>query len=368
MTTATDEATPERLPERFYAWVLSGKGTIHGQFSVHATDEPDEFVEIHRDASGTISLITEQIAGNPMQIERRPEFDDDGPLLVSRFRNPVDGLNGENRYEYEDGLLCARQEVLEDGTVNFKTLTKTSPDGLFLEETSLSGDDEFKERHQYEYNELGQVICDRHMVDRDSDEERGHHIFEYDSTGKVTRCAWHTADGAEQSAIVYGYDDRGRRKSMATWRDGHEVFRAVTNYDERGRRLSTDYFSGDDDNPVMLERTATGDSDWRRSTHLPALSGENCNRLTPTPDQLCAQRQLAFFHYENGRFVEAITVFKCLVAHDPNDVYSLSGVAAAALRLGQKETAANWFSRALAVDPDHQPSRKAMASLYPSNG
>lgn len=342
--------------ERFLEWILTPAGKIVGKWPVADGRVPDAYIEIDRDDDDNPVAVREWQEDHAEILRRTPTLDAKGRLLHSDFVDPVDGVSGRNCYEYDEhGMLCARYELDENEKMRFRTTTECDTSGHFIEEVNFGPTGELRERHVYEYGSDDLLAKDTRYSGKDGKTLDGHTKLEYDDAGHLVRRTWHGPDGKERSVFTYRYNEHHKAIEWSVERNGQVTVAEVT-YDARGKRLATDYRDGSG-KKLVLERPAAAGGQWRKSlTDSNDVPEARERKVEITDERAKTAVNVAYFHFENGNYDEAQSIFETVAMARPKDVYVLSGVGACAVKRGQLQTALNWFERALAEDPEHASS------------
>jgi tetratricopeptide (TPR) repeat protein len=358
----------ETTKKRFQYWRLSGTGQINGMLPIPAGQEPSYFVELEYNPSGQVVAVREWFEGHPEPLVRKPVFTSKR-LSYSDYVDPIDGFKGRNCYEYDKrGFLSQRYELDPAGKQRFRFEVRCDDQGRFVEERQFDKRQRLKERHLYEHDGGGRQLKDSVYAGKDGSILTGYFTFAYDARGNISRRAWHDAAGNEKHAFVYAYDRDDRRTSIAIEQGGRATTSMSKGYDALGRSHSLEYRDGEGA-LFARETLAAGVTQLRESlrevpeaelsaSERALLSGEKtlASLMAFTPEQLRALATVAFSHLERGRFTQAKALFEALALLEPDNVYALSGVAAALLSQKHPEAALTWYERALSHDDGHAPS------------
>ena len=145
--------------------------------------------------------------------------------------------------------------------------------------------------------------------------------------------------------------------------EGGEAKTVRVSYDPQGKKAGMQVVGADGKKRAEVRATPT-DTSWRRSFTEPGeFSGDGLGgRLVDERGLNDSRRDilvvLAYDHFKNQRYAEAMPIFERLAEAHPDDVYVLSGAGACALRLERFELAMRWYDQVLERDPAHGPSLK----------
>lgn len=353
---------------RFQYWRLAGNGQVNGLLPISGEQTPSYYVELERDAQGTLVVIREWFEGHPQPLERRPVFEGKR-LSYSDYVDPIEGWRGRNCYEYDArGLLCQRYELDPGGKQRFRFEVVCDDRGNIVEERHFDKRQRLKERHCYELDPAGRPSKDSLYGGKDGSLLTGFFTFTYDERGNIARRAWHDSTGVERHAFSYRYDQRDQRIGIAIEKDGLTTTAMHKVLDEVGRTRSLE-FRDQQGALFATEALAAGATQLKESLReIPPASLTEAERalvtgektlaqlLAFTPEQLRALAVVAYSHLERGRFAQARALFEALALLVPDDVYALSGVASSWLLQQHPAAALTWYERALSHDPAHSPS------------
>lgn len=366
-------ATTMLSKRRFQSWQLTGKGRVVGVFPLAEGLQPDLYTELELDKELVVG-VKEYVEGSSRPLERKLTYDAQRRLQHSDYTDPSTGLSGRNSYEYDDrGCMSARQETDPQGRVRFRTLVRCDAQGRYLEEVVHDKRQRLQERHTYEYDDRGNVVKDVKYVGADGKQLEGYFLISHDDRGRITRRAWHGADGKERNAFLYQYNANDFRTEIAIESGGVRTLASRMEYDERGRRRSTEFF---DRRGTAIARETMSESGrsrlWEAAPPQAApgappsalLEGKPLAELAHlTSEQLHALAIMAYSYFEQGYFKEALSLYESLALLEPGNPAHAAGAGACALAAGQPQVSLTWYDRALARSATHVPSLVGKAEV-----
>jgi hypothetical protein len=129
--------------------------------------------------------------------------DGDDRILEALDYDPDGSLRLVHQYVYHDGgPMIDRIELAADGSPRGH-VTSRWDDGIEVEETAYDTREVIRNRHCYQYDEVGNLVRES-VLDRDGRLE-GIREMEYDVRGNLVEKRWYSADGTLQSRFVHAF-------------------------------------------------------------------------------------------------------------------------------------------------------------------
>lgn len=355
--------------ERYQVWELQGNGRYQFLWPIPQDHQPDQYIEVVYNAQGGVSAIHEWTEGTTKPLLREPSFDVNHRLIRSVYHDPGEGRRGINNYEYDErGFLCARFETDPQHHLRFRVEMRCDAKGRLIEEKLFDHRMCLKSRHVYEYGAGNHLVTKESVFGgKQGQTLEGTITRSYDPQGRLIRQCWHHPDGSEKKSFSYRYDDQHYRIEMSIEEGGIKTVTSRFVRNEHGKKIETIFLDAQEG--VLGREVHTSEGTTKQdSSFVPPTPDSNLKqsllrgeqKLTDlahlSPKELQALTTVAYSHFENNRYKEALQLFDMLAMLDPDNVYYKHGAGACALQLGQAQTAFNWYERALGVQTDHIPS------------
>lgn len=355
--------------ERYQIWELQGNGRYLFSWPIPQDHQPEQYIEVFYNPEGKVSAIHEWTEGATHPLTREPSFDANQRLLRSVYHDPTEGRRGINNYEYDErGFLRTRFETDPQHHLRFRVEMQCDAKGRLIEEKLFDHRMNLKSRHTYEYGAGNHLVTKESVfTGKQGQTLEGTITRSYDTQGRLIQQSWHHPDGSQKKSFSYRYNDQHYRTEMSIEEGGHTNVTSRFIRDGSGKKIETTFLN------------ALGEVLGRELYTPEGILKQDSSFVPPTPDtslkqsllqgeqklatlahfspkELQALTLVAYSHFENSRYKEALQLFDMLAMLAPDNVYHKQAAGACALQLGQAQTALNWYERALGLQADHLPS------------
>jgi tetratricopeptide (TPR) repeat protein len=354
--------------KRFHFWILSGKGKHVGRFPIADGIEPDEYSELHYNEKGECVLIRELIEGYDTPLVRRPVFSSAGRLQYSDRDGPDAETKLRNSYEYgPDGLLKARQETERDsGKLRWRILSTYDSNGWAKEQQRFEGDGRQTQRSVYEVDDEGFFTKETKYL---AGELKGHYVFRRDAQHREVGREWYDASDKLLTVCRTTYGPNDQPVELQLKNPDGSLLISVYTYDPRGKTVRIELRDGTG-KTLQDHRNMPDGSRWKRSTAQPrqnmpkgvgVLGVKVLQFDRMTDEQATAVITAGYAYFQESKFIDALPMFQMAAAKYPTEPYFPYAMGLCSLRLYRYEAAILYYNQALALDPNHAPSKEGLA-------